>query len=918
MNRKPTLAIIFLSFLIIISLKLSAQETEIKHLSGTGYQHTKTWDFYCTEGRQSGEWTTIEVPSCWELEGFGTYNYGRGYEKASETGKYRYEFEVDRSWKKKRVFIVFDGVMTDATARVNGEQVGEKHQGSFYRFRYDITDHLKFNKRNLLEVDVDKMSSNESVNKAERNSDYWIFGGIFRPVFLEAYPETFVRHIAIDAQANGSFNLKAEVENAKDEYTLTAQIYDLEGNQIGDDFTSVVYAEAESIALSSLVQDPELWSAETPNLYRVRVILKDNRGNVVHEVSERFGFRTVEVREGDGVYVNGQKIILKGTNRHCFFPPSGRTLNDSLNLVDVKLLKSMNMNAVRMSHYPPDKNFLHVCDSLGLYVLDELAGWQDAYDTEVGTKLVRELVRRDVNHPSIIFWDNGNEGGWNTELDDEFAKHDPQNRQVLHPWTLFRGINTEHYESYESVDSILSMGNIHFPTEFLHGLYDGGHGAGLEDYWELLMSYKVGAGGFTWVFADEGVVRTDLGGVLDVNGNQAPDGILGPYREKEASYYTIKEIWSPVQLVMDDITESFDGAIGVENHYSFINLYQCRFEWALVDFPDIASSSTENQINHSDVLRGPAVAPGDEGMINIDLPENWRDSDALQIKVKDHHGQILYTWRWRIDQEMDIASVVGSAQGNLTVQEGNNMVFVRAGNLHYTFDQQNGILKEVRKDDKLISLKNGPILYNGYSTVIGMEVIKHDGKVAIKFACEGNMDYIHWTVHASGALQLDYQYVLSGEHYNVGVSFDYPEYKVHDVRWNGDGPFRVYKNRLKGVEPGVYQKDFNTTITGYEHWQYPEFKGFHANTYWAVLNTEEGKINVMMEDKGMFLRLFTPEQSDVPRNTEISYPNGDISFMDGIPASGTKFKPARVLGPQSEPYQLDNHQFKHTVYFSFE
>ena len=171
------------------------------------------------------------------------------------------------------------------------------------------------------------------------------------------------------------------------------------------------------------------------------------------------------------------------------------------------------MNAVRMSHYPPDEHFLDACDELGLYVLDELAGWQKPpYDTEIGKKLVKEMVTRDVCHPCILFWDNGNEGGWNRELDDQFALYDPQKRTVLHPWENFGGIDTDHYENYDSTQKKLSGSTLFMPTEFLHGLYDGGHGAGLDDYWNLTLASPMGAGGFLWALVDEGVVRTDKNG----------------------------------------------------------------------------------------------------------------------------------------------------------------------------------------------------------------------------------------------------------------------------------------------------------------------------------------------------------------------------------------------------------------------
>ena len=212
-------------------------------------------------------------------------------------------------------------------------------------------------------------------------------------------------------------------------------------------------------------------------------------------------------------------------------------LSKAISIMDVNLMKDMNMNAVRMSHYPPDQHFLDVCDSLGLFVLDELTGWQNKYDTIVGKKLVKEMVVRDVNHPSIIFWDNGNEGGWNTALDDQFKLYDPQNRVVLHPWEKFNGTDTRHYPDYNYVANSALYGNdVFFPTEFMHGNYDGGAGAGLEDFWNAIINHPYGAGGFIWVFADGGIRRVDQDSTMDTANDSAPDGILGPHREKEGQF----------------------------------------------------------------------------------------------------------------------------------------------------------------------------------------------------------------------------------------------------------------------------------------------------------------------------------------------------------------------------------------------
>ena len=200
------------------------------------------------------------------------------------------------------------------------------------------------------------------------------------------------------------------------------------------------------------------------------VRLKKADGEVVHSVQQRFGFRTMEVREGDGLYVNGKRIMLKGSDRHSFWPDSGRCLSEEVSRLDINLMHEMNMNAVRMSHYPPDQHFLDDCDEMGLYVLDEVTGWHGAYDDTVGHKIVKEMVTRDVNHPSVLFWDNGNEGGWNTNLDGDYAQYDPQKRHVLHPWALFDHVDTKHYPDYKTVVAKANGPEVFFPTEMLHGL----------------------------------------------------------------------------------------------------------------------------------------------------------------------------------------------------------------------------------------------------------------------------------------------------------------------------------------------------------------------------------------------------------------------------------------------------------------
>ena len=391
---------ITLLFASLLFLTSYAQETESLYLSGKGSDQTVMWDFFCTAGRKSGEWTKIPVPSNWEFEGFGQFTYGHDQERLNETGIYRHQFTVPETWKGKTIHIVFEGAMTDTEVKINGRSAGEMHQGGFYCFEYDITKLLKFGQNNLLEVTVHKSSSNESVENAERKSDFWVYGGIYRPVWLEAVPREHIDRLAIDARSDGNFMMDVFLEGNTANVQVTARVKTLDGRSFGNPLT----ADANKTGvtrLSGKFENPRLWSSEFPERYQVEVMLTKN-GKNIHTVTEKFGFRTVELRPGDGFYVNGTKIKFKGVNRHTHWPTTGRATNYSISLMDALLIKEMNMNAVRMSHYPPDRHFLDICDSLGLYVIDELTGWQSAYDTEVGKKLVRELIVRDMNHPSVV------------------------------------------------------------------------------------------------------------------------------------------------------------------------------------------------------------------------------------------------------------------------------------------------------------------------------------------------------------------------------------------------------------------------------------------------------------------------------------------------------------------------------------
>jgi len=915
---------IFLAAVLLLLAKVAAftQTTETQYLSGHGKDDAVPWKFFCTSGANSGFWTNLPVPSQWDVKGFGHLTYHKDATNAfDERGLYEHEFSVPQNWSDKRIFLVFDGVMTDTDAKLNGQSVGAIHQGSFYRFKYEVTSLVKFGATNKLEVTVAKHSANKSVNDAERNADYWVFGGIFRPVYLEAVPQQFIERVAIDARADGKFSAGVYLNNLTNVSKVEAQIQTLDGQNIGNTFDAGINyggARPDMANCETKIASPKLWTAETPNLYKVIFRLIQN-GHVVHEVSQRFGFRTMEVRAGDGFYVNGRKIILKGADRHSFWPDSGRCLSEAVHRLDIATMKDANMNAVRMSHYPPDEQFLDLCDELGLYVLDELAGWHHFYDNEVGPKLVHEMVARDVNHPSILLWDNGNEGGFNTNLDHIFGELDPQHRRVLHPWATFSGVNTAHYLAYDKAEiacggqSVYYSNNqelvatndhakyIYLPTEFIHGLYDGGGGAGLDDYWRMMMSHPSCAGGIIWALLDDGVKRPDTG-EIDVAGNQAPDGIVGPYRQREGSYYAIKEIWSPIQVALESGSRHF--AFTVQNHFSFTDAKECKFSWEWRRFsrPD-ETNSGYTVVSHG-VLKSPAIPPGGKGNLEFDqIPSAV--GDALALRVDDPTGRELFTWVW---PQKKWGNYLGDlthepAEHHAIPAETNGVIAVTAGELTATFSKQTGLLLGVQRGVQNFSFANGPRLAVGSATLreIHFDEDGPDAIVSAKF--DGDLKSVLWRVNGNGWIDCHYTYTAEGTNNFLGVLFDYPEILVQHKRWLGDGPYRVWKNRLRGVTLGVWENNYNNTLTGLRDWIYPEFKGFFANVRWLQFDTKEGQITVINNSAVPFMEMLTPEfaPTNLTGKAFAPVPKCGLGFLDAIPPIGSKFKEAKFGGPQGQP-----------------
>lgn len=835
------------------------------YLSGTDSDNPRQWDFYCSSGQNAGRWKKIGVPSCWELQGFGEYTYGRFYKTkglnpSTETGRYRTTFTIDKSAGNMTYRLVFEGSMTDTQVWIDGRQVGEVHQGGFTEFSYDVTRFITPGKKQKLEVLVSKESANKSVNSAERRADWWLFGGIYRPVYIEATPAydskdaERIEELAIDARANG------DIYVSQKGLRLT-----IDGREVAYDAQAGCYH----------CGNVQTWDPEHPNLYTVTFTTQDGK----HSMTQKIGFRTIEFRKHDGLYLNGTKLVVKGTNRHCFHPEKGRAVSRRESLEDALLIKKLNMNAVRC-HYPSDRHFLEICDSIGLLYLDEFPGWQTHYDDTTAQKLIPEFVKRDRNHACVFIWSNGNEGGWNTTVDHRFAELDIQKRKVIHPWSDFDGIDTHHYPAYQTGTYRMQNGqNVFMPTEFLHGKYDKGQGAALEDMWSHWTASPLFAGGFLWAYVDEAVRRTDLPTgkskgksfgqkgfdikdcILDSDGGNGPDGCMDPYRQPEGSFFTIREVWSPVYIDNLRVTPSFDGRVLVSNRYLFTNLSECSMQYRV--------RKSDGTMIAEGAVRLPAIEPNETGYARFDVPSDFAKGDVLELVAYNINKEEVCTWTAPIhradEQEIDLKGAV------LMTEQPLEVIPVGMSNIYD--------LKWYRLADGRYYL-DARILYNERTASL--------------------TDESKW---------------------QVGVSFAYSEENVDSVRWEGRGPYRVWRNRLKGQQYGVWQLAYNNTITGQynsaECPVYPEFKGYRSDMRWMeIVNKDKSRWKVTSLTEGLYFRLFTPEEAvdETPgemgglqegkakkqERTMVPFPAGDISFLLSIPPIQS-YKPLEQLGPKSQP-----------------
>ena len=400
----------------------------------------------------------------------------------------------------------------------------------------------------------------------------------------------------------------------------------------------------------------------------------------------------------------------------------------------------------------------------------------------------------------------------------------------------------------------------------------------------------------------------------------------------EGSFYTVREIWCPVQVRCEKLP-----MLEVENRFDFTRLDECRFEWELVRFPEPGSREAGKTVIAKGALAGPRVAPHASGQLELPLPTGWKDADAVFVTVRDPVGRELWTWSWPIqsrDAQLVRAMSQNGAAGAVAIDDAEDRLTVRVGDgLSLAFDKRIGYIAGVTVRGEPVPFSNGPRLVASATQTVRQE--QGEGKkpktvssmrdlagtntftrlthrmegsdAVIDVEYEGALRSVRWIVRPDGWVRLEYAYRIDQPCDLAGIQFDYPEKLVKSIRRLGQGPYRVWKNRLKGTRWDVWQNAYNDTVPG-ESWGFPEFKGYFGNWFWATFETEEGWITFMSSSGDTYLGVYRPNEGPDPARTKIYTPPTGLAVFDAIPPIGTKFTDPHQSGPQSQPNpaQIEN------------
>ena len=602
-----------------------------------------TWDFQIkprpaaatVEALTAVEWSPIQVPGNWTMQGFGNPHYTNvqmpfpqpppEVPADNPTGIYRRTFVLPADWQARRIVLHFGGCEGVLYVHLNGNPVGLSKDARTPA-EFDVTELVQHGAPNELVVVVVQFSDASFIE----DQDHWWQAGLQREVYLYAtgtphLQDVFARGDLDDAYQNGSLRVKAKVgfPGARvPEAVVELRLYDPAGSEVFAEVPAGLCGESKSAWGSPLTADnevdfdlpvaaPQLWSAETPALYTLVVTL---RTPTATESSRcQVGFRRIEVRDQQ-VLINGKRILFKGVNLHDHDDTHGKAVSRELMETDVRLMKQFNVNAVRTSHYPKDPYFYELCDRYGLYVIDEANIESHAFYHDICNDLrytlafverVQNMVERDKNHPSIIFWSLGNESGYGPNHDTAagWARGVDPSRLLHYEGAISRWNGANWRGGHRVTDVVCPMyppiadivawaqeGSDSRPMilcEYTHAM--GNSNGSMADYWEAFEANPNLQGGYIWEWIDHGIRRqTEDGrtywayggdfGDTPHDANFCTDGIVWPDRTPHPALYEFKHLAQPAAVTWVDADK---GLVRITNKQHFAGLDWLSGRWVL-------------------------------------------------------------------------------------------------------------------------------------------------------------------------------------------------------------------------------------------------------------------------------------------------------------------------------------------------
>ena len=613
-------------------------------------------DFY-KSSFNARKWDDIPVPSNWEFQGYGIpiyvnidYEWTRNPnppevpEDENPVGSFLTSFQLPESWNGKQIFIHFGAVKSAFYLWVNGEKVGYS-QGSKTPAEFNITPYVKKG-RNSVAVEVYRWSDGSWLEC----QDFWRISGIERDVYLHARPKVYIRDFfckggLINQYSDGLLDLKVEIMNSKvtpvSQYKLTGELFRKidPGIAVWSGSVSIDIKEGKgSVArFNDVVENIDAWSAELPNLYALILKLSDEGGKLLEYTSADIGFRSSEIKHGK-LLINGKAVHLKGVNRHEHDEYTGHFISKESMYKDVLLMKQHNINAVRTSHYPNDPYWYKLCDTYGLYVIDEanIESHGMGYNprrtlgnnpvfTESHLDRTIRMVERDKNHPSVIIWSLGNEAGDGVCFDTTYDWI--KSRDLTRPVQYERatsGRNTDIYcPMYSRIHHLIDHVQRHpakplIMCEYSHAM--GNSNGNFKDYWDVIERYDQLQGGFIWDWVDQGIAKYDKNGVkywayggdfgpedVPSDGTFCLNGLVWPDRTLHPALNEVSKVYQGVGFETIPFTEN---KVMIKNKYDFLSLDLFDIHWTL---------EVQGKVLDSGIIESPVVAPGESRIFDLNF-----------------------------------------------------------------------------------------------------------------------------------------------------------------------------------------------------------------------------------------------------------------------------------------------------------